>query len=97
DQLDPLLDSIRNNDLTGVETWMEGSDWQTIVQVLQTHTPSPITTTTTTTTGIRSSYMDYEDQRDLASSLSQWNCPRCTFINDGSSRTCEICSCEKGS
>ena len=37
DQLDPLLDSIRMNDLNGVETWMEGSDWQTIVQVLQTH------------------------------------------------------------
>ncbi|CAF3287242.1 unnamed protein product [Rotaria sp. Silwood2] len=91
-QLDPLLDSIRTNDLNGVETWMEGSDWQTIVQVLQTHSPGP-----TTTAGNRSSHMDYEDQRDLASSLSQWNCPRCTFINDGSSRTCEICSCEKGS
>ncbi|CAF4953795.1 unnamed protein product, partial [Rotaria socialis] len=47
--------------------------------------------------GTRSSYMDYEDQHDLASSSSQWNCPRCTFLNIGSSRTCEICSCEKGS
>ncbi|CAF1024302.1 unnamed protein product [Rotaria sordida] len=91
DQLDPLLDSIRTNDLNGVETWMEGSDWQTIVQVLQTHSPSP------TVTGNRPSYMDFEDQRDLTSSLSQWNCPRCTFINDGSSRICEICSCEKES
>ncbi|CAF1251123.1 unnamed protein product [Adineta ricciae] len=91
DQLDPLLDSLRTNDLNGVETWMEGSDWQTIVQVLQTQTPgSPELAN-------RPSYMDYEDQTDLASTLSQWNCPRCTFINPGSSRTCEICSCEKGS
>ncbi len=47
--------------------------------------------------GARPAYMDIEDQTDVASSLSQWNCPRCTFINAGSSRTCEICSCEKGS
>ncbi|CAF1471724.1 unnamed protein product [Rotaria magnacalcarata] len=92
DQLDPLLDSIRTHDLNGIETWMEGSDWQTIVQVLQSHGPN-----TPLGGGTRSSYMDYEEQHDLASSSSQWNCPRCTFLNIGSSRTCEICSCEKGS
>lgn len=89
---------------------MESSEWQTIVQVLQTQSnhnksyiiyslmlflffigPAPVTPAN------RINYMDFEDQRDLASALSQWNCPRCTFLNVGSSRTCEICSCEKGS
>jgi len=91
DQLDPLIDSLRTNDLNAVETWMEGAHWQTIVQVLQTPTPAPAAS------GNRSAFMDYEEQSDVASSLPQWNCPRCTFINAGSSRTCEICSCEKGS
>jgi hypothetical protein len=85
---------------------MEGADWQTIVQVLQTQSKNRLSQLLnkyyflapgSATSGTRPSYMDYEDQTDVTSSVAQWNCPRCTFINDGSSRTCEICSCEKGS
>lgn len=107
--MDLLLDSLRTHDPAGVETWMEGGDWQTIVQVLQAQSKQNITfeknlssifdclAPTSASSGNRPAYMDFEDQRDAISSLSQWNCPRCTFINAGSSRTCEICSCEKGS
>ncbi|CAF1241065.1 unnamed protein product [Rotaria sordida] len=49
------------------------------------------------TAGNRLSYMDYDDQRDLLSKLFQWQCPRCTFLNNDSFRRCEICSCGKGS
>ncbi|CAF1576441.1 unnamed protein product, partial [Rotaria sordida] len=45
----------------------------------------------------RLSYVDYDDQRDLASKLFQWQCPRCTFLNNDSFRICEMCSYEKGS
>ncbi|CAF3158382.1 unnamed protein product [Rotaria sp. Silwood2] len=45
----------------------------------------------------RLSYMGYDDQRDLASKSFQWQCSRCTFLNDDSSRTCEICLYGKGS
>ncbi|CAF1298273.1 unnamed protein product [Rotaria sordida] len=45
----------------------------------------------------RLSYVDYDDQRDLTSKLFQWQCPRCTFLNNDSFRICEMCSCEKGS
>jgi len=30
----------------------------------------------------------------IPSSLSSWNCPMCTFLNNGNSTTCEICAHE---
>ncbi len=35
DRLHPLLDSLRTNDLNGVEKWMNDDDWQTLLQLLQ--------------------------------------------------------------
>ncbi|CAF3904327.1 unnamed protein product, partial [Rotaria sp. Silwood1] len=48
-------------------------------------------------TGNRGSYMHHYNQRDLVSTLLTWHCPRCTYLNDSSSRTCEMCSSDKGS
>ncbi|CAF0810758.1 unnamed protein product [Rotaria sp. Silwood1] len=40
DQLNPLLYSLRTNDLSGVETWMKGDHWQTLLQLIQIELPS---------------------------------------------------------
>ncbi|CAF4439116.1 unnamed protein product [Rotaria socialis] len=39
DQIDPLFDALRNNDLNGLTTWIESEVWQTLLQLLQIELP----------------------------------------------------------
>ncbi|CAF5169702.1 unnamed protein product, partial [Rotaria magnacalcarata] len=39
DQIDPLFDALRSNDLNGVTTWMESEAWQALLQLLQIELP----------------------------------------------------------
>ncbi|CAF1170197.1 unnamed protein product [Rotaria sordida] len=68
-----------------------GQNINVIRYLVLCHGPNPPTADN------RLSYTDLDDQRDLASKLFQWQCPRCTFLNNDSFRICEMCSCGKGS
>ncbi|CAF1290011.1 unnamed protein product [Adineta ricciae] len=78
-ELNPLLDSIRQHDLNGVEKWMTSPHWQTLLQLLQLEFP----------TTNRKSYANVDEQS------SEWICPRCTFVNNVASQQCDVCSFEQ--
>ncbi|CAF3342328.1 unnamed protein product [Rotaria socialis] len=84
DQLNPLLDSLRTNDLSGVATWMKSDQWQTLLQLLQIKLPSLSASINQLT------LTDSEEQ-----SSTKWSCLQCTFLNDNSDSTCDICSLER--
>ncbi|CAF3569281.1 unnamed protein product [Rotaria sordida] len=78
DQLNPLFNSLRTNDLKGVETWMEGDHWQTLLQLLQIELPS------------LSSSVNQLTHTDSEEQSSQWTCSQCTFLNNNSNQKCDI-------
>ncbi|CAF2958535.1 unnamed protein product [Rotaria sp. Silwood2] len=82
DQLNPLLNSLRTNDLNGVETWMKDDHWQTLLQLLQIELSSLSSSVNKLT------HTDSEEQ-----SLA-WICPQCTFLNNNFNEKCDMCSLE---
>ncbi|CAF4100547.1 unnamed protein product [Rotaria magnacalcarata] len=83
DQIDPLFDALRSNDLNGVTTWMESEAWQTLLQLLQIELPgllSSMKQLTPTVTNEQS---------------ANWTCSECTFLNDNSNQTCDMCSLDR--
>ncbi|CAF3996879.1 unnamed protein product [Rotaria magnacalcarata] len=80
DQIDPLFDALRNNDLNGVTTWMESEAWQTLLQLLQIELP-----------GLSSSMKQLTPTVTNEQS-SNWTCSECTFLNDNFNQTCDMCS-----
>ncbi|CAF5073379.1 unnamed protein product [Rotaria magnacalcarata] len=79
DQIDPLFDALRNNDLNGVTTWMESEAWQTLLQLLQIELP-----------GLSSSMKQLTPTITNEQS-SNWTCSECTFLNDNFNQTCDMC------
>lgn len=93
---------MRNNDLNGVTTWMEGDSWQTLLQLLQierTYTYSVIINDFILKIIIvvpsLSSSMQQLNPTVINEQSSNWTCSHCTFLNDNSNQTCDMCSLDR--
>eukprot|EP01135_Chromosphaera_perkinsii_P010261 Nk52_evm3s2085 gene=Nk52_evmTU3s2085 len=99
DKMGPLLEAIRNKDNAGVEAWMATSEWQTVMHIIDDGNDFGAGGSV----GGQQHYSGGSTGMDIAGTASassggggggvtEWACKHCTFINQGSTDACAICS-----
>ncbi|XP_071501994.1 nuclear protein localization protein 4 homolog [Diadema antillarum] len=89
DHMGPLLEALRSRDKDLVDAWSKCEQWATLEHIIAAQGPSPREGATASASGASgastSSFV-----------AGTWTCQRCTFINQNSASTCEICDGPRG-
>ena len=93
EDLDKLLEAIKNNHKQKAIEWSKNENWQTLEQLIvaqKSANAQPPTASGSSSTANPNSTSD--STNDNSSSNQKWSCQHCTFENTSSRSSCEMCS-----
>jgi len=86
--LDRLLEAIKNNDNQKAIEWSKNENWQTLEQLIVVQKSANARPSSASSNSISPQPNDSSG----GSSNSKWSCQHCTFENTSSRTSCEMCS-----